>query len=416
MSRWFRGLWAQTPAHGIGKRLSEALLKKLSFRPLLSLASLCIFPAALRAEPPDLFQLRASAGVEHDSNVVRVGTQEESDTIGILSVGAKFDRSYSLQHFRADIEASKYWYNSHPEFDYSTLNYNAAWDWRATPAFHGVLSAERRQFRDITDATIPGLTEVGVRTERVETAEGIYDIDAVWRALAGVLHTANSTTLPVSWDASPTIGSARIGGGYEWASGSSLFARYRRGDGEYTQQRTTTTPADFRESEADLALKWVLTGKTSLDAQLGHLQRTHAGAPARDFSGPIGSATVNWNATGKTTVVAGLARYLGSTGLDTGGHVVSDRIFVGPVWKATALTTVNARYDRTVRNWEDVPTGAPDIGRRDVAETASIGIDWEPRRSVTVSASVRGERVKSNVPGASYRNTAVGAGVKVAFF
>jgi hypothetical protein len=32
---------------------------------------------------------------------------------------------------------------------------------------------------------------------------------------------------------------------------------------------------------------------------------------------------------------------------------------------------------------------------------------------VTLSASVRGERVKSNLVGASYRNTAVGLAVKV---
>jgi exopolysaccharide biosynthesis operon protein EpsL len=389
-------------------------LKKKSIRPLLSLASLCVFPAVLRAEPPNLLEFRAAAGVEHDTNVLRVQSGEQSDNINVLSVGIKADRSYSLQHFRADIEASRYRYSSHSELNFSALNYNAAWDWKVTPALHGVLSAERRQFRDISDTSIPGVSQTGRRTERAEMLEGTYDIDGVWRALAGVLHTSSDTTVPVSWDASPTIRSARVGAGYEWASGSSLFARLRRGDGEY-KALLTPTGADFRENEADLALKWILTGKTSLDAQLGHLQRTHSGDPARDFSGPVGTATVNWNATGKTTVQAGVARYLGSSGLATGGHVVTDRFFAGPVWKATAHTSVNARYERLARHWRDVPIGTPESGRRDVVELTSIGIDWQPQRIVTVSAGVRGERVNSKAVGASYRNTAVTAGVKVTF-
>jgi exopolysaccharide biosynthesis operon protein EpsL len=390
------------------------LLKKMSYRPLLSLASLCLFPAVLRAEPPNLLEFRATAGVEHDTNVLRVPSGEQSDNIGVLSVGIKADRSYSLQHFRADIEASRYRYSSHSELNFSTLNYNAAWDWRVTPALHGVLSAERRQFRDISDTSVPGVSQTGRRTERAETLEGIYDIDGVWRALAAALHTSTDTTVPVSWDASPTIRSARVGGGYEWASGSSLFARVRHGDGEY-KALAAATPADFRENEADLALKWILTGKTSLDGQLGYLRRTHPGVPTRDFSGPVGAATVNWNATGKTTVQAGIARYLGSSGLATGGHVVTDRFFAGPVWKATAHTSVNARYERLARHWRDVPIGTPESGRRDVVELTSIGIDWQPRRIVTVSAGLRGERVNSNAIGASYRNTAVNASVKLTF-
>ncbi len=374
---------------------------------------MCAFPI-VRAEPPDLLNFRASAGVEHNSNVLRSPTQEQSDNIGVLAVGVNVDRSYSLQHFRADVEAARYSYNNHSELDYSTLNYAAAWDWKTGTALHGVLSADRRQFRDIGD-TVAGVAEIGRRTQRAELLEGIYDIDGAWRALAGVSHTSSSTTVPVSWDASPTVRSARVGGGYEWASGSSLLVRWRHGEGEYKAPLSPASPTDFRENEVEAALKWLASGKTTLDARLGHLRRTHSQSPQSDFSGPTGSATVTWDATGKTRVIAGAMRYLSSSGLDSGGHVESDRAFIGPVWRATAHTSVNARYDRTVRHWRDIAPGTPDSGRRDVIESASLGIDWEPRRIVTVSASVRRERVNSSLTGASYRNTAVGANVRVNF-
>jgi exopolysaccharide biosynthesis operon protein EpsL len=389
-------------------------VKNLPIRPLFCLASLCMVPAVLRAEPPSLLEFRAGAGVEHQTNVLQAPTQEQSDDIGVFSVGIKAEREYSLQHFKADVEAATYRYRNLSHLDYSTLNYAAAWDWKFTPALHGILSAERRQYRDITNIPATGLDEVGRRTERAELLEGIYDIDGAWRALAGVSRTSSRSTVPQSWDASPTVRSARVGGGYEWASGSSLFARFRRGDGEYKAPVFPAPSADFRENEADLQLRWIVTGKTSLDARLGHLRRTHSEAPARDFSGTVGSAIVNWAATGKTKVVAGVLRDLSSSGLDIGGTVKSTRFYVGPVWNATAHTAVSARYDRIERNWRDVPAGAPDTGREDTIRAASIGVDWTPRRIVTVSALVREERVKSTLTGVGFRNTVIGLGVKVA--
>lgn len=370
--------------------------------------------AASRAEPPDLFQFRAAAGLEHQSNVRRAPTNEQSDEIGVLSIGVKADKQYGLQRFRADLEAATYRYGNASDLNYSTLNYAAIWDWKFTPRLRGVASAERRQFRDISDSAT-GLSEIGRRTERTELVEGVYEIDGAWRALAGVSRTNSSTTVPVSWDASPTITSARVGFGREFASGSSVFARFRSGDGEYKAPPPGSGSPDFQEREGDVQVRWVLTGKTSFDARLGHLRRTHDGSPARDFSGPVANANVTWLATGKTTVVAGALRYLSSSGLDTGGHVQSTRFFIGPVWKATAHTSVHARYDRTAREWRDIAAATPQHGRRDTIEATSLGVDWAPHRIVTLSASVRGERVKSNATGGSYRNNAVAAAVKVAF-
>jgi exopolysaccharide biosynthesis operon protein EpsL len=390
-------------------------LKNLPIRPLISLASLCLFPAVLRAEPPNLLQFRASAGVEHDSNVLQSSANEQSDDIGVLSVGVKAERNYGLQHFRADAEVAAYRYRNLSNLNFSTVTYAAAWDWRFTPALHGVLSADRRQYRDSSLALVGGLSEIGRRTERSEVLEGIYDIDGAWRALAGVSRTSSSTTVPISWDASPTVHSAVVGGGYEFASGSSLFARFRRGDGKYTAPASPASPTDFRENEAEVLLKWPLSGKTSLEATLGHLQRTHPNAPASDFSGPFGSATVRWEATGKTSVVAGAMRYLTSSGLDDGGHIESNRFFIGPVWKATARTSVNLRYDRIARDWRDIAPGSGQNGRRDIIQSTSIGVDWEPLRPVTLSASLRGDKVSSNLVGASYRNTALTVAAKVTF-
>lgn len=366
-------------------------------------------------ETNNAFQLRAGVGVEHDSNVRRQPTAE-GDTAATASVGLKFDRRYSLQRFRADVEATTYRYRNHSDLNYSTLNYNAAWDWSFTPKLHGTISADRKQYRDTTSDLVTGANLVGRRTERTELAEGVYELSGAWRALAGVSHTAAKSTAPNSYDASPTVRSTYAGAGYELASGTSITGRFRHGNGEYTD--ITAGGIGFHENEADLLVKWPITAKTSFEGRVGRLQRSHPVAPGLDFSGFIGDATVNWEITGKTRLLAQLAHDLtasGFTGATAGGHVESNRFFVQPTWKPTVQTAVNLRYEYVRRTWQDVPAGSLDLGRRESVQKASIGFDWEPRPKILVSASLGNERQKSNLVFANYRATIYGIAGKLYF-
>jgi exopolysaccharide biosynthesis operon protein EpsL len=369
--------------------------------------------AAVRDSGEPAFQLRALAGFERENNVFRVPSSgaKTSDQVFIAGIGFKADRRYGLQRFRADVEADTFRYDKNSELNYSTLNYGLAWDWSFTPRLHGVLSADRRQFREITTDPVSAANIVGRRTERSEVAEGIYELGAAWRLLAGATHTQSTSTQPATWDASPSVTSARVGVGYELASGTSLYGRYRRGDGKYANVPAGAASGDFKEDETEVQLRWPITAKTSVDARIGHLSRDHDASPQRDFSGVVGSLAAIWDVTGKTRIMGGYNRDLSASGLAAGGHVVSNRFFIGPIWKATAQISVNARYDRVSRDWKDVPGGSPEVGRNESVQLLSAGVDWEPRRWLTVSGYVRGERQKSNL-NTGYRNTTVGAMVK----
>jgi hypothetical protein len=95
--------------------------------------------------------------------------------------------------------------------------------------------------------------------------------------------------------------------------------------------------------------------------------------------------------------------------------VETDRIYITPVWQATAAVAVNLRYDRSERRWKDVPVGAADFGRGEHIEYAQLGADWAFRPTVTVSAYVRQERLRSSLPGASYDANVLGVAAKAAF-
>jgi exopolysaccharide biosynthesis operon protein EpsL len=399
-------------------------LKKHPIRPLLPIAALLMAPAVMaQAQAPETnnaFQLRAGAGVEHDSNVLRQ-PNAVSDTIGNASVGLKFDRRYSLQRLRADAEVATYRYQDHSDLNYSTLNYNAAWDWSFTPKLHGTVSADRKQYRDVTTQPITGTNLVGRRTERTELAEGVYELGAAWRALAGVSHSSAKTTEPNSYDGSPTVRSAYAGAGYELASGSSITGRLRHGNGEYTDP--SAAAGGFHENEADVLFKWPVTAKTSFEGRVGHLRRTHSSNSARDFSGFVGDATVLWEITGKTRLLAQVAHDLTASGFDlagagttTGGHVESNRLLLKPTWNATAQTSFNLTYEYLRRTWKDViPPSSLDAGRHENVQRAGIGVDWAPRPKITVSASIRNERQKSNLAFGEYHATIYGVAGKFYF-
>jgi exopolysaccharide biosynthesis operon protein EpsL len=404
----------------INRRMT--LNKKLTIRSSLTLAALLAAAPAAMAQDADAeegLHFLGRLGIEHDSNVFRVpsGSGPKADTAWTAGIGLKYNKRFGLQRVRADIEADTWRYQHNSDLNFNTVNYALAWDWSVTPRFHGTVSADRRQFREVTTDPTGAINLVGRRTERTELAEGVFEVGGPWRALAGVSHYRTESTQPGSWDASPDIRYGQVGIGYEAASGSSLTARFKRGDGEYhdpTFAGFAALNTDFRETEEELAFHWAYTGKTTVDGRIAHLKREHSNAPLLDFSGMVGGLNVNWDVTGKTRLLAGWQRDLSATGLPTGGHVTSDRFFVAPVWHATAKTSFSLRYDHTTRDWEDISSLAPFAGRSEKIDSLQAGVDWQALRTIGLSGYVRQERLRSNL-NVGYRATVYGILAKANF-
>jgi exopolysaccharide biosynthesis operon protein EpsL len=392
-------------------------LKKLSIPTTLTLASLIMvapaaFAQATAATTADEgLSIQARLGIEHDSNVLRQPSGI-SDVAWTAGVGLRYNKRFSLQRLRADVQWDMWRYQDESQLNFNTLNYNLAWDWSVTPRFHGTISADRRQFREVTTDPTGTVNRIGRRTERTELAEGVFEVGGGWRALAGLSHYRTQSTVPGTWDASPSIRYVHVGAGYESRAGSTATLRYRRGDGEYNDPTFLgAAPAlnsDFRDHLVEGVVRWAATGKTTVDARLGHLKRDHDTAPALDFDGIVGGVNVNWDITGKTRLVAGWMRDISASGLAVGGHVESNRFFIAPVWQATGKTSFNLRYDHTRRNWEDVPVGGPGFNRSERLESLQVGVDWEALRTITVSGYARRERMRSSLLNAGYRANVYG--------
>ncbi|TFY99986.1 XrtB/PEP-CTERM-associated polysaccharide biosynthesis outer membrane protein EpsL [Ramlibacter rhizophilus] len=387
--------------------------KKLRTNAWMPVACLCIAWPLAHAQNPetgDTLQFRVGAGVEHDSNVLRA-PNGESDTIGILSAGARIDKRYSLQRIVLDAELAAYRHQDFSDLNYSTFNYSAAWNYAFTPRFTGVLSATQREYRDTTTATT-GVTEAFVRTERTQLLEGTYAPGGGFLALAGLSHRTSDSEVARSIESSPSVTSLRLGTGYEFRSGARAVVVYRRGDGSYDN-----LAADFKENELAVEARLPLTAKTSVNGKLGWLERNHEGAAAAglDFSGMIANVEAAWEITGKTSLTGGFERDIGAYETAGGGNVRAWRTYIQPIWRATAKTQVRLRYAHETRDWNTNSAAAPDAGREDDVNTFGVFVDWEPRRNLLVTGTVRQERRDSNVNAFDYRANIVGVAAKYSF-
>lgn len=360
-------------------------------------------------EPADTLRWRAAASVEHDSNVLRAPAAV-SDEVGILSAGVRLDKRYSLQRLTLDAEAATHRFRDLSALDYRTLNYRAAWDFQVTPRLQGTASAQRRQYRDITDAST-ATARAARRLERDDLLEAAWLPGGGWRALAGVERSSSASDDPRSLESSPRVGSVRAGIGYDLASGALATLQWRRGEGEY---RSGQAP-DFRETEPFLTLRWPAGGRTTFQAQAGRLSRRHDTDGARDFRGAVGHAGITWTYSPRTRIEAGLARDLGSYEFAGGGHVRGWRWHLEPSWKPSAKTGLRLRLSHETRDWRTVSPAAPDAGREDRTRRAALMLEWLPVRPLTLTASVRGERRDSSLPAFDFRATLYALGAKLEF-
>ncbi len=371
--------------------------------------------APARAQGPDeapgpVLALHAGVAVERDSNVLRA-ERPVSDEIGVLSAGLRLDKRYSLQRLTLQAQARQFRFREADYLDYSTFSYDGGWTFQFTPTVRGILSADRRQSRDITNASA---STVGIsrRTERRELAEVTVLGRGGWRTLGGLDQFRSRSDDPRALEASPSVSSVHLGAGYESSAGTLLTAQLRRGEGDYG---AVASGIGFRETEPSVRLRWTATAKTALDARVAYLERSHDIEPARDFRGLIADTTLRWTYSPRTAVEAGVVRDLGSYEFGSGGHVRGWRLHLAPTWRPSEKTVLRFRHSMQRREWRVVSSASPDLGREDRTRSNALTLEWTPRRLLELTASVRQEHRQSNLAGLDFRANVVALGVRLHF-
>jgi exopolysaccharide biosynthesis operon protein EpsL len=392
---------------------------------IFPLALLGLISLSVQADELDTLQFKAGVSAQHDSNVFLlsdtanaqsvIGTASRSDAATVTTVGVLLNKPYSLQRFELDVHADNHRYQQFSSLDFTAVNYAAAWRWSLTPALHGNLTSNQREFLD-NSADVQNLGQVNRRTERANLFDAEYEIDGGFRVLGGVFDNTLRNSQPLTFEGDSSVKGAEVGVRYVFPSNTSLAYRFKKGSGDYPDRAASSSFASsFKDTEHEVRLDWPITGKTTLQARLSHFDRAHQDLAARDFSGMTGELNATWEATGKTKVMLGLRRELGSYQTGDASYYQGYQFFIAPTWKPTEKTAVRLRYDHGVRDYKGPLPGFVATNRQDKLDLASLAFEWQVIRAVKVTVSVQQDRRKSTETGLDYKNNGVNLGLEASF-
>jgi len=373
---------------------------------------------AQQAAEPGL-QLRASAALMQDSNLFRLsdsanvktstGKDSAAETIGVTTLGLTYNKAYSLQRIELDVSLVDYRYQNFDYLSYTARNYTAAWRWSLTPRLHGSLSSDRKEtlnsFADNQGSTAP--TQRNLRTDTSNGFNAVYEITGAGRLLGGVSQAKQVNEQALVADSDYSITSANLGARYEFASGSTITYKATASNGKYLNRslsQSSLVDDGFDQTESDLRLHWVVSGKLTADINAGFVERTHPHFAQRDYSGPQAGASLNWAISGKTSLSAEVSRRLAAYQTSYSNYSQTDKLSVGPSWRLSAKTALSLRYDISHIDYLDAPTGASQISRQDTVRDTTLSLAWQPRQSATLNAAFTNATRSSTLPGIDYQS------------
>lgn len=394
--------------------------RNLTLAGMIGLASLLLTEAA-RAGADDPISFVAAINQMHDNNLFRLpastnpqtvlGKSTKAEDITVTSLALKVNKAYSLQRFELEASLVDYRYNTFSYLSYSAQPYKAAWRWSLTPHLHGNLTTDRTTTQN-SFADYTGYSARNTHTQESTRFDGAFDLSGSWHLLAGVAQSTSTDSQATLGQSNSRINTAEGGLRYNLPAGSALSYIHRRGQGNYYNRPDPTlyglTDNRFDDTENEFRLFWPLTGKTSLDARLAHIDRKHTHYGARDYAGNVGNINLGWSVFGKSSLSLGLARELASYQTFTSSYTSTDRLTVAPYWQIGSKTGLRAKYDYAQRDYLGAIVATPANSRSDTLRTVMIALEWQPLRSVLVSTSLQNEKRTSNQAGLDYESNMLG--------
>ena len=393
----------------------------------LTVAPLLLSAGQVAADADDTFSLIAAGTVMHDDNLFRLpanantqallGKSTRAEDITITALTLRVNKPYSLQRFEFEASLLDYRYTNFSYLSYSAKPYKGAWHWSLTPYLHGNLSSDYSEslnsFADFT-----GYTVRNTNSRKNTRFDAVADLSASWHLLGGVSESTNTNSQAVLGEGDSRLKLAEAGLRYTFASGSTLSYIAKTGRGDYIKRAQPIAAGlfdnRFDDTENEVRLLWSLTGKTSIDARIAHIERKHAHYAARDYAGNVGNLNLNWAITGKTSLTAGYTRELSSYQTASNNYSTIDRFTLTPLWQFSGKTALRAKFDYAQRECPAILTAVP-ASRSDTLRTALIAVDWQPLRSATVSASLQNDKRASNQPGLDYESNTLGVTAQLTF-
>ena len=380
--------------------------------------------AQASADDPNTVKLLAAQALLHDSNLFRLsnladpqrvlGRNSTAETIGITTLGLQLDKVYSLQRWELDLSVVDYRFSNFGNRNFTAKNHNASWRWAATPRLRGNLSTRGSQtLGNFADVQNPSANNT--RRERNTRLDAQYELAGPWQLTAGLSRASTTSQQRQLGEDDTLTRNTELGLRHVFASGTVASYLFRRAQGDYLNRVLSPTALlddSFSQRTHELGLQWAPSGKTTLNATVAALSRSHPNFAQRDFSGTAASLGLAWAASGKLRLNASYARELSSFQTGNTNYTQTDRITLGPAWQVGARTTLRASHSLAQRDYLG-SQGA--LARADTTNDTTLALDWAPTTYLNVSASLQRARRSSTQLGLDYAANAANLSLQLSY-
>lgn len=400
-----------------------------SFR-ALAVAGLTLAAAHAAADAGDTLNFIAGTTIRQEDNLFRlpasltpqavqalIGQPSTSDQVRVGYFGIQLDKAYSQQQFHLDATASTYRYKNFSRLNFDAFDYAGHWNWHLTRHLGGKLSMDHKQ----TQASFASSTNYG-GNNTVTTENRRFDVDwwahGSWHLLGAAWRYKHRNSQVNLAEDSFIQNSGETGIRYLAESGSSLTLLVRKARGEYADRAlnpASLLDTGFRQTDAELRMVWLVSGRSTLNGRLTHLERKHDNFAQRDYSGTAGKFDYILTPTGKLQLNVSAARAIGSYQETAHSYYVNDSLAFVPVWQISAKTALRLNLEHGRRDYLGGAVAPPALGRQDRTRTAQLSLDWSPLRALTLTGSLQHDTRSSNQANLDYEASAASIAAQLSF-
>jgi len=381
-----------------------------------------IFPFAFSAyaDESDTVNFTLSHAVTYDDNLFRLdrnespvptfGKSQKWELINATTYGVNVSKQYSLQRFQFDVSQTSYRYQNYNFLNFDGVNYDIQWNWSVTPYLKGNLVFDRKELPN-TFANISSINPLSTNTRTVKNNR--FDVDwspyGNWHLLGAIsdlmVTTDNSAPGQDNLDFSFEQKSLRTGLRYELSSGSRVEYGASTSDGKYGDSNfnpTLVSDRGYTEKRQEFLFRWVLSAKSKVDMNASYIDRNNDNFSQRDVSGWIGNVNYEWDVTAKTRLNLIAASDLYPTQATTYTYARQYLLAIRPVWSVTPKVSVRGDLSYRDRSYNGFAPTPSATDREETSKTASISLNWAPRRYVTFGVMLKRETRDSNITNADF--------------
>ncbi len=379
---------------------------------------------AAAAQRIDRLSLFVGDNYTYDNNIYRLPPNVDLTTLP--QIGPNPSRSDSInsaiagldgewlrgarQSFDVDLSADYNRFFRNTDLSNVSTQDSAAWNWGLGDSLSGKVGADyARLFGGFANTQVYSRDMVN-KTDYYASLR--YQVGPRWGIFGGIMGSNYSVTAPLATYNNST--SRSIDGGFDLTSEQSRIGfDYRYNDSRAPNSALLNGvlfDPDFREDRARVLFRYALSEKTIVDASAGYLKRQYPSAAIGSFSGEIWRASLQWQPTPKTQLLAGVWQQLDADLTSQTDYFVDRGESLTPQWVASEKVTFSATVSHDTQNYiGSNPVGPIPIdfvaqARHDTLTSETGNLVYTPIRALTLTFSVGHVKRSSNISAFEYND------------